>query len=121
MEMTTEQFQILVLEKLGSLEDGQKKLEDGLVKVDERLVKVEEKLVKVDERLVEVENGLSTLTEKVDGLEKTANAIHEQTADLTEFKVETKTEFLDIKSTISRIEIATADNWSDIARLKSVR
>ena len=107
MKMTTEQFQILVLEKLGALEEGQKKLEEGVMKLETRLIKVEE--------------GLSTLVDRVDSLEKTVNAIHEQTADLTEFKIETKTEFLDIKSTISRIEIATADNWSDIARLKSVR
>ncbi|MCC5909353.1 MAG: plasmid stabilization protein [Clostridiaceae bacterium] len=45
----------------------------------------------------------------------------EQTAELTEFRQEVKEELTSIKSTISRIEIATADNWSDIAKLKSVR
>ena len=90
--MTTEEFQLLVLEKLGILEDGQRQLKDGL----------------------------SALTERVDILEKTVNAIHEQTVDLTEVRVETKAELLNLKSTMSRIEIATADNWSDIARLKSI-
>ena len=119
--MTTEQFQILVLEKLGALEEGQKKLEEGVMKLEEGQKNLEEGVTKLETRLIKVEEGLSTLVDRVDSLEKTVNAIHEQTADLTEFKIETKTEFLDIKSTISRIEIATADNWSDIARLKSVR
>jgi hypothetical protein len=52
--------------------------------------------------------------EKLDG-------VIEQTADLTEFRHEVKQELAEIKSNISRIEIATADNWGDIARLKSVR
>lgn len=111
--MTMEQFQMLVLEKLGTLEDGQKKLEDGQKKLEDGLVKLETRLTKV-------EDSLSTLVDRVDSLEKTTNAIHEQTADLTEFKIETKTELLDLRSTMSRIEIATADNWSDIARLKSI-
>lgn len=97
--MTTEEFQRIVLEKLGGLEEGQKRLE---------------------ERQTKLEEGLFKLIDRVDGIEKTVNAIHEETVDLTEFKVETKVDLVNIKSTISRIEIATADNWSDIARLKSI-
>lgn len=41
--------------------------------------------------------------------------------DLTEFKYEVKEKLAEIKANISRIEIATADNWSDIARLKAAR
>lgn len=77
--MTNEEFQRLVLEKLGNLEEGQKRLEEKL------------------------------------------EAVIEQTVDLTEFRYEVKSELADIKNNISRIEIAIADNWSDIARLKSVR
>lgn len=77
--MTNEEFQRLVLEKRGNLEEGQKRLEEKL------------------------------------------EAVIEQTVDLIEFRYKVKSELADIKNNISRIEIATADNWSDIARLKSVR
>lgn len=77
--MTNEEFQGLVLENLGNLEEGQKRLEEKL------------------------------------------EAVIEQTVDLTEFRYEVKSEPADIKNNISRIEINTAENWRDIARLKAVR
>ena len=98
--MTNEEFQRLVLEKLDKLEAGQNKLEAGQNKL---------------------EAGQSNLEARQKEILIKLDAVIEQTADLTEFRYEVKSELADIKNNISRIEIATADNWSDIARLKSVR
>ncbi|MBU5310490.1 hypothetical protein KQI38_00485 [Tissierella carlieri] len=98
--MTTDEFQRLVLEKLESLEKGQKNLEER------------QKSLELGQR--GLEDGQKQILIKLE-------AVIEQTADLTEFKHEVKQELADIKSNISRIEINTAENWRDIARLKSAR
>lgn len=77
--MSNEEFQRIVLEKLGQLESGQE----------------------------EIKKSLSNLTDQV--------------LELTEFKSKAIEELSEIKSTLSRVEINTADNWSDIAKMKSVR
>lgn len=84
------------------------------------------------------------LNGKIDILENTVNSIHEQTIELTEFREETSNNFdriegyihdvdvknadrhfefikelKEIKHSVNRIEINTAENWRDIARLKS--
>ncbi|WMM23879.1 hypothetical protein RBU61_13230 [Tissierella sp. MB52-C2] len=105
--MTNEEFQILVLEKLGNLEEGQKNL-------NEKVVGIEEKVTNLEEKVIGLEEGQKQIFVKLD-------AVVEQTMDLTEFRYEVKEELADIKSNISRIEIATADNWGDIARLKAAR
>jgi hypothetical protein len=61
------------------------------------------------------------LDAKLEPIIKKLNSITEQTANLTEFK-NSVTNKLDVMSkTLSRIEIATADNWSDIAKLKAIK
>lgn len=84
------------------------------------------------------------LNGKIDTLESTVNSIHEQTIELTEFREETSNNFdriesyihdvdvknadrhfafikelKELKHSVNRIEINTAENWRDIARLKS--
>ncbi len=54
-------------------------------------------------------------------IEKDLKAVIEQTADLTEFRHEVVEGLEEINSVISRLEIATAENWSDIAKIKAVR
>lgn len=101
--MTNEEFQKLVLEKLDkldNLEEGQKNLELGQKNLEEGQKNLE----------LEIKN----ISKKLDG-------VVEQTANLMEFRFEVKSELENIKTTVSRIEIATADNWGDIARLKSIK
>ncbi|NLY45193.1 MAG: plasmid stabilization protein [Tissierella sp.] len=74
-------------------------------------------LKKLD-KLDNLEEGQKNLELEVKNISKKLDGVVEQTADLTEFRFEVKSELEDIKTSISRIEIATADNWSDIARLK---
>ena len=80
-----------------------------------------EKLDKLDERMSALEGRQDKLEIGQEQIIKELRGVVEQTADLMEFRYEVKEESADIKANISRIEIATADNWSDIARLKSIR
>lgn len=98
--MTNEEFQRLVLEKLDNLELGQKGLEEGQNRLEERQESLEREIREISER---------------------SDAVIEPKFDLMEFKREMESELKCIKRTMSRIEIATADNWSDIARLKLAR
>ena len=45
----------------------------------------------------------------------------EKLDNLEERQKKLESEFENIKRTVSRTEIATADNWGDIARLKSIK
>lgn len=98
--MTNEEFQNIVLEELKGINGKLDKLEEGQAKLEER----QEKLEKGQ-----------------DEIKRDLKAVIEQTADLTEFRHETINILDDMRSTISKIEIATADNWSDIAKLKSLK
>lgn len=73
------------------------------------------------EKLDNLEERQKSLEFEVKGNSKKLDGVVEQTADLMEFRFEVKSEFENIKTTISRIEIVTADNWGDIARLKSIK
>ena len=133
--MTNEEFQRLVLEKLDkletrmdNLETGQSKLEVGQNKLETRMDNLETGQNKLETRMDNLETGQTKLEIGQKNLElgqkeimEKLDAVIEQTADLTEFRHEVRDELADIKSNISRIEIATADNWSDIAKLKAVR
>jgi hypothetical protein len=61
-------------------------------------------------------------------LERKLDAVFQQTADLTEFKTEMKdfaveahAKLEDIKSDLTNVEVITASNWKDIAKLKAVK
>lgn len=151
--MTTEEFQRLVLEKLESLENGQKNLESGQKNLQERIINLEEGQRNLELGQKNLEERQKSLELGQKGLEKgqkeiiiKLDGVIEQTADLTEFRHETKENFIkiqdyiheldtknsdrhfdftrqieELKNSVNRIEINTAENWRDIARLKSVR
>lgn len=65
---------------------------------------------------------------KLDNISIKIESVHDQTADLTEFRTETKDslgkiskEVTQIRKDISTVEIVTANNYADIAKLKSVK
>lgn len=74
---------------------------------------------------------LSLLNQLLEGqtrIESKLDAVVDQTADLTEFRTETKeslnkiaTEVEEIKDDLNNVEVITASNWKDIAKLKAVR
>jgi hypothetical protein len=45
----------------------------------------------------------------------------DQTADLTEFRTETKEKLQKIHSDLNAVEVVTSKNWNDIATLKIVK
>lgn len=98
--MTNDEFQKIVLDEFKNLNSKIDKLEQGQTKLEQRQSKLEQGQIEI---------------------KKDLKAVFDQTADLTEFMQDTKVSLKDIKSTISRIEITTADNWSDIAKLKSLK
>lgn len=73
------------------------------------------------EKLDNLEQGQRDLEIEVKGISKKLDGVVEQTANLTEFRYEMKAELADVKRSISRIEVATAENWGDIAKLKAAR
>lgn len=91
--MTNEEFQRIVLEKLGTLEKGQ---ED---------IKKEQQEMKKEQQ----------------GMKKQIELIIEQTADLSEFRYEINEKIDQLTNDINAMEIITSRNWNDIARLKAAR
>ena len=47
--------------------------------------------------------------------------VYDQTADLTEFRTETKQGISDIQRNLNTMELVTSKNWNDIAQLKSIK
>ena len=58
---------------------------------------------------------------KVDRIEKKLDSVHDQTADLTEFRTETKDGIETIKKDISKLTNVTKTNCFEIADLKAVK
>ena len=112
--MSNEEFQKLVLEKLTNLENRFKTLEDGQKALERRQGTLEEGQKALERRQGTLEEGQKTIVKELKG-------VLEQTANLTEFKEEVIQELESMKASIARVEIATANNWSDIARLKSIK
>ncbi|PJI10388.1 hypothetical protein CUB90_17410 [Clostridium sp. CT7] len=76
-----------------NLKEGQRKLEEGQRKLEE---------------------GQNRIEKKIDG-------VHEQTADLTEFRTETKQSIDDLKKDINTVINVTKSNCYDITYLKSAK
>lgn len=112
--MNNEEFQKIVLEKLGGLEEGMSRLENRQSKLEERQGNLEKGQLKLEDRQSNLEEGQEDIKRSLQG------AI-DQIYGLTEFKYQTEKSLEEINSKISRIEINTADNWSDIAKLKSIK
>ena len=64
---------------------------------------------------------LKRLESKVDGIEKKLDRVVEQTADLVEFRSEILNKVDGIRDDLSTVELVTANNYKDIAKLKAVK
>lgn len=73
----------------------------------EILKRLEEGQRITNEKLTILEDGQKIIVDKLD---KTYDQVARSAEDIT-----------DIKKNLSRVEIATADNWADIARLKIIK
>ena len=79
----------------------------------------------MDEKIISL---LNQLLEGQTRIENKLDHVVEQTADLTEFRTEMKDfrsethgQLEDIKDNLSNVEVITASNWKDIAKLKAVK
>ena len=86
---------------------------------------MDEKILTLLNQLID---GQKDTTQRLDRIEKKIDAVNDQTADLTEFRTETRdklnnisNDVSDIKETINTVEVVTSKNWNDIAKLKAVK
>ncbi|BDR74644.1 hypothetical protein [Clostridium tetani] len=63
----------------------------------------------------------SEVNNKLDNITNKLEAVYEQTADLTEFKTEVNEKLDTIKDDLNNVEVITASNWKDIAKLKAIK
>lgn len=82
----------------------------------------------LDMKLNPIQSDIKDLKDGQSRIEKKLDAVNDQTADLTEFRTETRdklnnisSDVEDIKETISTVEVITSKNWNDIAKLKAVK
>lgn len=71
---------------------------------------------------------IKEIKESQENLENKINGVVEQTADLLEFRSEIRNTVQQIKSDVeairkdvTNVEVITASNWADIAKLKAVK
>ena len=72
---------------------------------------------KIDDNTQELKN----VNTKVDRIEQKLDGVHEQTANLTEFRTETKEGIESIKKDINKLINVTKTNCFEIADLKAVK
>lgn len=132
MAMSNEEFQQIVLQKLETLEvgqknlvDGQKNLEVGQNNLEKRQKNLEMRQTKLEKRQESLEIGQTKLEKRQKSLEigqkeikKDIKAIIEQTANLTEFREEINNKVDTLTNELNTIEFITSKNWNDIAKLK---
>ena len=111
--MTTEEFQSIVLNELKTI-----KTDINEIKTDVSSLKTDVSGLKTDVNILK--EGQAKLEANQEKIERFAKSIYEQTANLMEFRVSTEQKLDEMSKTIRRTEIAAADNWSDIAKLKSI-
>ena len=64
---------------------------------------------------------LKRLETKINEVEKKLDGVLEQTADLLEFRSEIINKVDGIREDLSTVELVTANNYTDIAKLKAVK
>lgn len=80
------------------------------------------------EILKSIQLDIKGIKENQENLENKINGVVEQTADLLEFRSEIRNTVQQIKSDVeairkdvTNVEVITASNWADIAKLKAVK
>ncbi|MGU8479047.1 plasmid stabilization protein [Clostridium perfringens] len=80
-----------------------------------------ELLKNIDTRLSDIEKCQSELKDEINFINKKLDGVVEQTANLVEFRGELLNKVDGIKDDLSTVELVTANNYKDIAKLKSVK
>lgn len=80
-----------------------------------------ELLKNIDTRLSDIERGQSEIKDEINLINKKLDGVVEQTADLVEFRGDLLNKVDGIRDDLSTVELVTANNYKDIAKLKSVK
>lgn len=80
-----------------------------------------ELLKNMDTRLSSIEKGQREIKEEISFINKKLDGVVEQTADLVEFRSEILNKVDGIREDLSTVELVTANNYKDIAKLKAVK
>lgn len=103
-----------ILKRLDNLEAGQSRLE-----ASQKVLEENQKILEVNQK---------ALAEGQKKLEVKLDAVVEQTADLIEFRndITTKVDKVisdieELRKDLTNVEVITASNWADIAKLKAVK
>ena len=80
----------------------------------ELLQQLNNKIENIEKSQKEIKDEIVLINKKLDG-------VVEQTADLVEFRSEIITKVDSIRKDITNVEVITASNWQDIAKLKDVK
>lgn len=133
--MTNEEFQKIVLKELrnltGKVDGLDSKVDDLDSKVDDLDNKVDDldnKVEHLDSKVDHLDNKVDQMDGRVGNMENILNSVKEQTAELTEFREETRVNFRkldrelrEVKRSVSRVEINVAENWREISILKAAK
>ncbi|MGY5241224.1 plasmid stabilization protein [Clostridium tertium] len=80
-----------------------------------------ELLKNMDTRLSSIERGQKEIKDEISIINKKIDGVVEQTADLVEFRSEIISKVDGIRDDLSTVELITANNYKDIAKLKAVK
>ncbi|MDU7069370.1 MAG: plasmid stabilization protein [Clostridium perfringens] len=80
-----------------------------------------ELLKNINTKLSDIEKGQSELKDEINLINKKLDGVVAQTADLVEFRGNILNKIDGIKDDLSTVELVTANNYKDIAKLKSVK
>ena len=87
--------------------------------------KMEKEILQLLNQLVD---GQNKTNDRLERIEKKIDSVIEQTADLTEFRTEVRdfrsetiNQLEEIKDNLNNVEVITASNWKDIAKLKAIK
>ncbi|MCJ8343427.1 MAG: hypothetical protein MJH09_11380 [Cetobacterium sp.] len=80
-----------------------------------------ELLKNINTKLSDIERGQSELKDEINIINKKLDGVVEQTADLVEFRCNILNKVDGIRDDLSTVELVTANNYKDIAKLKSVK
>mgnify|MGYP000996424662 CR=1 FL=1 len=75
----------------------------------------------MDTRLSSIERGQKEIKDEISIINKKIDGVVEQTADLVEFRSEIISKVDGIRDDLSTVELITANNYKDIAKLKAVK
>ena len=123
--MTNEEFQKTVLEQLRKLNEKVDNLDNGQNLLTRKVDDLENGQKVLTKKVANLENGQNLLIKKVDNLEQEQKEIKVILEELdpknANKHLELKESIDELRKDLSTVEIVTASNYADIAKLKSIK